>query len=86
MTNAQCNAPEMAPSMSAGRSTAALVVVATAVLVGSYWRAAPVGSALMFGDEFHTLKDLGRGYRFLFTHFKRYRIGDGAAHPGAGPE
>ncbi len=38
-----------------------------------------VGTAFLFGDEFHTLRDLPRGYRFLLTHFDNY--GSGMALP-----
>jgi hypothetical protein len=56
-----------------------IALVAAALLLGTSWRVAPVGTAFLFGDEFHTLRDLPRGYRFLLTHFDNY--GSGMALP-----
>ena len=56
-----------------------LAAVLGALIVGSSWRLAPVGDAFLFGDEFHSLRDLSHGYRFVFTHFSD--TGSGMALP-----
>ena len=54
-------------------------VLAAAVLLGAWWRLAPVGSAFLFGDEFHSLRDLSHGWHFVFTNFSD--TGSGMALP-----
>ncbi|MDB4433308.1 glycosyltransferase family 39 protein, partial [bacterium] len=54
-------------------------VAVGAVLLGSYWRLLNVETALLFGDEFHSLRDLAMGYRHVFTNFSS--TGSGMALP-----
>jgi hypothetical protein len=56
-----------------------IALVATALLLGGYWRITHVGTAFLFGDEFHTLRNLPKGTGFLLTHFDSY--GSGMALP-----
>jgi hypothetical protein len=51
----------------------AIVLVAGAL--GSYWRLAPVGSAFLFGDEFHSLRLITSSYSELFSSYGRYGSG-----------
>ena len=56
-----------------------LALLVLALLLGSYWRLAPVGSALLFGDEFHSLRELRRGYADIVSSFSPH--GSGMALP-----
>ncbi len=48
-------------------SAAASLTVA--LVLAAYWRVPSAGRALLFGDEFHSLRRIGFGYRFLLTDF-----------------
>lgn len=56
-----------------------IAAVAAALIAGAGWRLGPVGGAFLFGDEFHSLRDLAGGYGFVFTHFSD--TGSGMALP-----
>ncbi len=46
-----------------------IAITLLAIAVGSFFRLAPVGEALLFGDEFHSLRGLDKGYAHLVSHF-----------------
>lgn len=48
-------------------SLAELALLLSAVAIGVYLRLEPVGAALLFGDELHTLRTLDKGYAYLLT-------------------
>lgn len=56
-----------------------LLALAVALAVAAYLRIPPTGSALLFGDEFHTLRRLDTGYLALASTFGR--TGSGMALP-----
>jgi hypothetical protein len=37
--------------------------------VGAYLRLSPVGGALLFGDEFHSLRQIENSYGYIITHY-----------------
>ena len=61
------------------RSLASGLALAVFLVLGSYLRLADVGTALLFGDELHSLRDMHGGYGEIFGHFSQ--TGGGLALP-----
>ncbi|MCS5637854.1 MAG: glycosyltransferase family 39 protein [Myxococcota bacterium] len=55
------------------------LVLAAFLVLGSYLRLADVGTALLFGDELHSLRDMHGGYGQILGHFSQ--TGGGLALP-----
>ena len=47
------------------------LVLAAFLVLGSYLRLADVGTALLFGDELHSLRDMHGGYGQILGHFSQ---------------
>lgn len=58
---------------------AGIAAVVIALLLGTWWRVRNVGSAFLFGDELHTLRDITGGYAEILTQFSD--TGSGMALP-----
>lgn len=49
------------------------------MIAGAWLRLSDVGAALLFGDEFHSLRAVARGYRYVLTEYGAH--GSGLAFP-----
>jgi len=70
--------PASNPASAASRRLS-IAALCFALLLAAYWRIPPASSALLFGDEFHSLRRLAFGYDFLFTNYST--TGSGMALP-----
>ncbi len=70
------SAPAPAPYPNSALSR---VLLATSLLLGALLRLREVGPAFLFGDEFHSLRDMQGGYLQILTHFSE--TGAGLALP-----